>query len=61
MFLSIFSEDIWIEHERKLCTGDNAEYWNKRQPKGNEGQRLHDTINKLWYQRNYLNCAVDIK
>ena len=56
-----FSEDIWIKHERKLCTGDNAEYWSKRNPKGKDKKLLQKTINKFWYQRNYLDCAIDVK
>lgn len=58
-FYKYFSESIWIKHERKLCTGDNAEYWTKRSPQGKEKKRLQKTIDKLWYQRNYLKCALD--
>jgi len=53
----IFSEDILVKHERLLCTGDNAEYWSKRNPKGKDKK----TINRLWYQINYLDCAIDLE
>ena len=55
-----FSENIWIKHEKKLCTGDNAAYWKKRAPKGKERKQIMNKIDKLWYQRNYLSCALDI-
>ena len=58
--LTIFSSgDVQVGHEPK-CTGKNDEYWEKRNPTGQDGKELWKSIEQLWYQRSYLSCTADL-
>ena len=59
LYSRVFSEEIGIGHDSGSCTGRNPEYNKKRLPMGNDKIELQKTIDKLWYQRNYLKCVVD--
>ena len=59
----IFSPSNWVGHDGgKKCDGylSNVEYQKVRMPKGKDWDDLVNEINKLWYQRNYLKCLVDL-
>ena len=54
-----FSEGIGVGHDSSGCADADPEYNKKRLPSGREMTELKTTINKLWYQRNYLSCIID--
>ena len=49
-----FSPEIWVGHDPEGCEGREDEYLKYRKPTGEEFENLVDTIDNLWFQRNYL-------
>ena len=51
--------EIGVGHDSSGCADADPEYNKKRLPSGREMTELKTTIDKLWYQRNFLNCVID--